>query len=40
MEGVMKILITGAGGFVGKNLVAELRNRGYQDIFLFDITKF
>jgi len=29
----MKILITGSKGFVGKNLVAELRNRGYKDIF-------
>ncbi|SDO00582.1 UDP-2-acetamido-2,6-beta-L-arabino-hexul-4-ose reductase [Psychrobacillus sp. OK028] len=31
----MKILITGASGFVGKNLVAELKNRGYEDLFLF-----
>ena len=29
----MKILVTGAKGFVGKNLVAELENRGYKDIF-------
>lgn len=29
----MKILVTGANGFVGKNLVAELKNRGYSDIF-------
>lgn len=29
----MKILITGAKGFVGKNLVAELRNQGYSDIY-------
>lgn len=29
----MKILVTGAKGFVGKNLVAELKNRGYKDIF-------
>lgn len=28
----MKILVTGSQGFVGKNLIAELRNRGYQDI--------
>jgi UDP-2-acetamido-2,6-beta-L-arabino-hexul-4-ose reductase len=28
----MKILVTGAKGFIGKNLVAELRNRGYNDI--------
>lgn len=32
----MKILITGANGFIGKNLVAELNNRGYQDLLLFD----
>ena len=32
----MKILVTGAKGFVGKNLVAELRNKGYIDIFEFD----
>jgi UDP-2-acetamido-2,6-beta-L-arabino-hexul-4-ose reductase len=31
----MKILVTGANGFVGKNLVAELRNRGYNEIFEF-----
>lgn len=29
----MKILITGSQGFVGKNLIAELGNRGYEDIF-------
>ncbi len=29
----MKILVTGARGFVGKNLIAELKNRGYEDIF-------
>ncbi|BCZ49028.1 capsular polysaccharide biosynthesis protein Cap8F [Clostridium gelidum] len=33
----MKILVTGANGFVGKNLIAELNNRGYKDIFKFDI---
>ena len=33
----MKILITGAKGFIGKNLIAELRNRKYTDIFEFDI---
>ena len=31
------ILITGSGGFVGKNLVAELRNRGYENLLLFDL---
>ncbi|NRD76335.1 capsular polysaccharide biosynthesis protein CapF [Bacillus sp. BRMEA1] len=29
----MKILVTGANGFVGKNLVAELKNKGYNEIF-------
>lgn len=33
----MKILITGAKGFVGKNLVAELRNQGFQDLLEFDV---
>ena len=33
----MKILVTGAKGFVGKNLIAELKNKGYTDIFEFDI---
>jgi len=33
----MKILITGAKGFIGKNLIAELRNRNYQDIFEYDV---
>ena len=33
----MKILITGANGFVGKNLTAELRNRGYSQLYLYDI---
>ena len=32
----MKILVTGAKGFIGKNLVAELKNRKYSDIFEFD----
>jgi UDP-2-acetamido-2,6-beta-L-arabino-hexul-4-ose reductase len=31
----MKILVTGAKGFVGKNLVAELNNKGYNEIFEF-----
>ncbi|WP_174614765.1 capsular polysaccharide biosynthesis protein CapF [Virgibacillus ihumii] len=29
----MKILVTGAKGFIGKNLVAELKNRSYTDVF-------
>ena len=33
----MKILVTGARGFVGKNLIAELHNRGYNDLFEFDV---
>lgn len=33
----MKILITGANGFIGKNLIAQLRNRQYKDIFEYDI---
>ncbi|KEZ88742.1 capsular biosynthesis protein [Clostridium sulfidigenes] len=33
----MKILVTGANGFVGKNLIAELNNRGYNHIYKFDI---
>jgi UDP-2-acetamido-2,6-beta-L-arabino-hexul-4-ose reductase len=33
----MKILVTGAHGFIGKNLIAELKNRKYSDIFEYDI---
>jgi len=33
----LKILVTGAKGFVGKNLVAELKNRGYEEIYEYDI---
>lgn len=33
----MKILVTGAKGFVGKNLIAELRNQKYEDIYEYDI---
>jgi UDP-2-acetamido-2,6-beta-L-arabino-hexul-4-ose reductase len=29
----MKVLVTGSKGFIGKNLVAELRNQNYEDIF-------
>lgn len=32
----MKILVTGAKGFLGKNLVAKLNNRGYRDVYEFD----
>ena len=31
------ILITGAGGFIGKNLTAALRTKGYHDILCFDL---
>ena len=33
----MKILVTGSKGFVGKNLIAELKNEGYEEIFEYDI---
>ena len=33
----MKVLVTGAKGFVGKNLIAELINQDYTDIFEFDV---
>ena len=33
----MKILVTGAKGFVGKNLICELKNKGYSDIFEYDL---
>ncbi len=33
----MKILITGAKGFVGKNLIAELKNQGFNDILEYDV---
>lgn len=32
----MKILVTGAKGFIGKNLVAELKNRNYEEIYEFN----
>lgn len=31
----MNILITGSQGFVGKNLVVELKNRGYDELYLY-----
>ncbi|WP_438296706.1 capsular polysaccharide biosynthesis protein CapF [Sporosarcina sp. FA15] len=31
----MKILVTGAVGFLGKNLVAELKHQGYEDLLLY-----
>jgi UDP-2-acetamido-2,6-beta-L-arabino-hexul-4-ose reductase len=35
MESSLKILVTGANGFLGKNLVAELNNQGYTDLLLY-----
>ena len=32
----MKILVTGSKGFIGQNLIVELRNRGFSDIYEFD----
>lgn len=32
----MKILVTGSKGFIGKNLISELRNRKYNDILEYD----
>ncbi len=32
----MKILVTGAKGFIGKNLIAALKNRGQDEILAFD----
>ncbi len=32
----MKILVTGSGGFIGKNLVYVLKSRGYDDILEYD----
>ncbi|MDN3451861.1 NAD-dependent epimerase/dehydratase family protein [Planococcus sp. APC 3906] len=31
-----KILITGASGFIGKNLATELKNQGYTELLLFN----
>ncbi len=33
----MKILITGANGFIGKNLISTLETKGYTDLMKFDI---
>lgn len=32
----MKILVTGAKGFIGKNLIAELKSRKYDSVFEYD----
>ena len=31
------LLVTGSGGFVGRNLVARLRAAGYENLLLYDI---
>lgn len=33
----LPVLITGANGFVGKNLAAQLRNEGFTQLLLFDV---
>lgn len=35
-EMTKNIVVTGASGFIGRNLVAELNARGYDDLFLVD----
>ncbi len=37
MESKQQILVTGAKGFIGKNLVLELKNKGYTNILEFDV---
>lgn len=32
----MKILVTGAKGFIGRNLIAELNNQGYKEVLEYD----
>ena len=36
MDTSLPILVTGYGGFVGRNLVAELKNRGFNNLLLFE----
>ena len=33
----MNILVTGAKGFLGKNLISELKNQGFSTIWEFDL---
>jgi len=33
----MKILVTGAKGFIGQNLISELRNKGFNEIYEYDL---
>lgn len=37
MQKTDAILITGARGFIGRNLTAQLQNRGYENLLLFDV---
>ena len=37
IEKTTPVLVTGAGGFVGKNLCAELAARGFAEILRYDI---
>lgn len=37
MEKDAPILVTGAEGFIGKNLTATLKTRGYTDVLAFDV---
>ena len=32
----MKVLVTGARGFIGKNLIAQLKNVGHKDIYQYE----
>lgn len=36
-EWLMKILVTGSRGFIGRNLMHALRNSGFHDIFEYDV---
>lgn len=38
MENNLNILVTGSGGFIGKNLVERLKNLGFASLMLFDIS--
>lgn len=33
----MRILITGSNGFIGRNLISELKNRKFNDLYLYDM---
>lgn len=36
MEKDMKVFVTGAKGFIGKNLIAQLKNIGHKDIYQYE----